>query len=102
MRRFKPSRLTSPASDCPCSVDWLHGIRTGLFQLLLQRRSAVRTSDVGDLGKVGHGGRDSHVDVHVAIGDERVPLAVLSGEVELLPQEAGHVRITCRAAAGSR
>ena len=54
----------------------------------------ILTGDVGDDGQLGDGGRDAHVDVHVVVGDERVPLPVFSGEVELLPHEAGHVRVT--------
>ena len=54
----------------------------------------VLTGDVSDLGQIGDGRGDAHVHVHVDVGDERVPLPVLSGEVELLPQEASHVRVT--------
>ena len=38
----------------------------------------------------------AHVDVHRWRGrEESVPLAVSPGEVELLPEESGHVGVTC-------
>lgn len=53
----------------------------------------IHTGNEGDLRQTDDGGRDPHVDVHVVVRDEAVPRSVLSGEVELLPEEACHVGI---------